>query len=172
MVWGKLVKTDRILKLCARMAKFAEFCTRGDCPPQNVLKTFLRFVLLLLYIKNVSLYIKILYFVTNQRWMLRGWVKLYSKHGVFYPLLNERASLPRQGNVVTAQGTAQQTEQEKTKVVSNRKCSMCLKRQTASALWYHPTAYFSAGTAAMKRRKEERWNTTCLELSHCNSDYY
>lgn len=100
------------------MAKFAKSFAQEETL-QNVFKTFLGFVLLLLYIKNMSSYTKILCFVTNQHWMLKGWVKLYSEYGLFNPSLNETASLLRQGNV-TAHGTAQQSEQETTKVVSSK----------------------------------------------------
>lgn len=139
------------------MAKFAEFSTRRGCSPQTVLKTFLGFALLLLYINNVSLYIKISCFVTNQHWILKGWVKLYSKYGLFHPSLNETASLLRQGNVVTAHGTAQESEQETTKVVSNRKCSACLKRKTASTLGVIllPTSQLGQQLRREERRKDE-----------------
>lgn len=115
----------------------------------------------------VCLYIKILRLVANQSKILQGWVKLYHKCGLFCPSLNETASPLRQGNVVTARS---RSEQETTKVVSNRKYSGCLKRQTARALRVSSYSQYSAGTAVQGRWKEERWNIARRELSYCNSD--
>lgn len=115
----------------------------------------------------VCLYIKILRLVANQSKILQGWVKLHYKCGLFCPSLNETASPLRQGNVVTARS---RSEQETTKVVSNRKYSGCLKRQAARALRVSSYSQSSAGTAVQGRWKEERWNIACHELSYCSSD--